>query len=113
MTFDEIMAELHSLESKHNRQGMARFGINPAHALGIAVSDLRQIGRNVRGKDHALAAQLWDTGIHEARILASIVEDPNAVTSEQMERWVVGFDSVGCVRPVLRQPLLEDAICLG
>jgi 3-methyladenine DNA glycosylase AlkD len=93
MTLDEILAEMRGLGSARNREGMARFGINPARALGVSVNDLRRIGRKVRGKDHALAGQLWDTEIHEARILASIVDDPRAVTEEQMERWVAEFDS--------------------
>jgi 3-methyladenine DNA glycosylase AlkD len=93
MTFDEIMAELRSLESDHNRDGQARFGINTSHALGVSVVNIRRIGRQAGKKKHDLAAQLWATGIHEARILASIVEDPAAVTEQQMEEWVREFDS--------------------
>jgi 3-methyladenine DNA glycosylase AlkD len=36
---------------------------------------------------------LWESGVHEARILASIVDDPSQVTEAQMERWVREFDS--------------------
>jgi 3-methyladenine DNA glycosylase AlkD len=93
MQFEEIMEELRSRESERNRQGMARFGINADRALGISVNDLRRIGRKVKGKDHGLALRLWDTKIHEARILASIIDDPAAVTQEQMGRWVSEFDS--------------------
>jgi 3-methyladenine DNA glycosylase AlkD len=93
MTLEEILAELHSLGNERNREGMARFGINPGRALGVSVNDLRRIGRKVRPRDHTLAAQLWDTGIQEARILASIVDDPKAVTEAQMESWVAAFDS--------------------
>ncbi|NIN65609.1 MAG: DNA alkylation repair protein, partial [Anaerolineae bacterium] len=39
------------------------------------------------------AEGLWSSGIHEARILASMVDDPAQVTEEQMERWAGGFDS--------------------
>jgi 3-methyladenine DNA glycosylase AlkD len=92
MTVGEIVAELRGMESEHNREGMARFGIATEHALGISVADLRRLARRV-GKDHALAGQLWDTGLHEARILASIVDVPAEVTEEQLERWVRDFDS--------------------
>ncbi|HET9494157.1 MAG TPA: DNA alkylation repair protein [Chloroflexia bacterium] len=92
MTVDEIVAELRGMESEHNREGMARFGIATEHTLGISVADLRKLARRA-GKDHALARQLWDTGLHEARILASIVDVPAEVTEEQMERWVRDFDS--------------------
>jgi 3-methyladenine DNA glycosylase AlkD len=92
MTCEEIVAELRGMESEHNREGMARFGIATEHALGISVANLRKLARRA-GKDHALAKQLWSTGLHEARILASIVDVPAEVTEEQMERWVRDFDS--------------------
>ena len=93
MTFDEVMSELRLLESAENRAGMARFGINTDHALGVSVTNLRAIAKRIKRKDHLLATRLWDTGIHEARILASIVEEPAAVTEEQMEAWVRDFAS--------------------
>lgn len=93
MTFYEIMAELNSLESAHNREGQARYGINTGNALGISLVNIRRIGQKAGKRKHELAAQLWATGVHEARILASIVEDPAAVTEAQMESWVSDFDS--------------------
>jgi 3-methyladenine DNA glycosylase AlkD len=70
---------------------MARYGINPAQALGVSIPALRQMAR---GRcDHALAEALWQSGIHEARILAGMVDDSSQVSSEQMERWVLDFDS--------------------
>jgi 3-methyladenine DNA glycosylase AlkD len=72
--------------------GMARFGIVTDRALGISVTDLRAFARTL-GHDHRLAAGLWRSGIHEARILASIVDEPDRVTEAQLERWVAAFDS--------------------
>jgi 3-methyladenine DNA glycosylase AlkD len=92
MTADEILGELRAMGSEHNRAGMARFGINVDNALGISVTRLRQMAKDT-GKDHELAAQLWDSGIHEARILASIIDEPAAVTEEQMESWAADFNS--------------------
>ena len=71
---------------------MERFGIDTTNALGVTVTELRKLARGL-GRDHALAAELWASGIHEARILASIVDDPEAVTERQMESWVRDFDS--------------------
>jgi 3-methyladenine DNA glycosylase AlkD len=71
---------------------MARFGINPDRALGVRVPDLRRLSKEI-GTDHRLALALWKTGLHEARILASMVDDPAAVTEAQMESWVGDFDS--------------------
>ncbi len=73
-------------------EGMARFGIDTGTALGVTVTELRTLARGL-GRDHELAADLWASGIHEARILASIVDDPKLVTERQMESWVHEFDS--------------------
>lgn len=53
---------------------------------------LRKLAREL-GTDHALAQRLWASGNHEARILASFIDDPRLVTPAQMDRWVAGFDS--------------------
>jgi 3-methyladenine DNA glycosylase AlkD len=86
------MAELRSLRSDHNRAGMARYGINVENAFGVSVHDLRKIAKRI-GTDHGLALALWDTGNHEARLLACFVDDPAAVTGRQMEVWAGDFDS--------------------
>ena len=71
---------------------MARVGITVDRALGVAIPDLRRIARAHRG-DHELALGLWATGIHEARILASMVDDPARVTRAQMDAWAADLDS--------------------
>ena len=71
---------------------MARFGINPSGTLGISIVDLRKLAQDL-GADHLLAQELWVSGIHEARILASFIDDPRLVTPAQMNRWVAAFDS--------------------
>jgi len=92
MRSSDILEELRSLADPAGREGMARFGINAERALGIRVPKLRAIGRSV-GKDHDLAAELWASGIHEARLLACFVDDPTLVTEAQMEAWAAEFDS--------------------
>ena len=71
---------------------MARFGINVDRALGVSVTELRRVARRF-GRDHGLARGLWASGVHEARILAALVDDPTKVTEAQAERWVRSFDS--------------------
>ncbi len=72
--------------------GMARYGIAIDTALGVTVTELRGLARRI-GRDHDLAAELWDTGIHEARMLATMIDDPVLVTEAQMEAWVRDVDS--------------------
>ena len=91
-SIEEILARLHSLANPANVAGMARYGINTHNTLGISIYTLRPLAKEI-GRDHQLALALWDTGIHEARILASYIDDPRQVTEEQLEHWVADFDS--------------------
>ncbi|MDD5424764.1 MAG: DNA alkylation repair protein, partial [Candidatus Omnitrophica bacterium] len=88
----DILEKLKSLSNPGNVKGMARFGINPRNALGVPIPVLRKIAKET-GKDHAVAQILWSSGIHEARILAGMVDDPSVVTTKQMDLWAGGFDS--------------------
>ncbi|MCC6734522.1 MAG: DNA alkylation repair protein [Bauldia sp.] len=87
-----VVAELRSMGSEAGRAGMARFGINANRAFGVSMAMMRPLERRYR-RNHALALDLWATGIHEARILATTIEDPKAVTIAQMDAWVAEFDS--------------------
>ena len=92
MKYDEILEKLKSLSDPEAVAGMARFGINPENTYGISIPNLRNIAKQI-GKNHILAEQLWLSGIHEARILACMIDDPTMLTEEQMECWVKDFDS--------------------
>ncbi len=92
MQYEDIIQRLKSLSDPEAVKGMARFGINPENTYGVSIPKLRRIAKEA-GKDHALAGKLWASGIHEAKILASMIDEPKAVTEEQMEVWVRDFDS--------------------
>jgi 3-methyladenine DNA glycosylase AlkD len=92
MELDQILEQLKTLSNPEAVEGMARFGINPTNTFGVSIPDLRSMAKKI-GKNHQLAQQLWDSGFHEARILASMVDNPKEVTVTQMERWVKDFDS--------------------
>jgi 3-methyladenine DNA glycosylase AlkD len=92
MTCPEIVEFLRRKANPNNVLGMARYGINPAGTLGISMPVLRSLARQL-GKDHQLALELWQTRIHEARILACLIDRPAEVTRTQMNRWASNFDS--------------------
>jgi 3-methyladenine DNA glycosylase AlkD len=92
MKCEEVLERLSALANPENVAGMARYGINPQNTLGISVPTLRKLAKEI-GRDHALAQELWASGVHEARSLAALIDDPRQVTEEQMERWVADFDS--------------------
>ena len=97
MVYKEIILKLRSLRSPKNVIGMARFGIKPkTKVYGVPIPELRKIGKDLKGnpgKNHALALKLWDSKIHEARILAGYIAEVDKITESQMEKWVKGFDS--------------------
>ncbi|MGA2149365.1 MAG: DNA alkylation repair protein [Bryobacteraceae bacterium] len=88
----QVVAELQSHANPANVAGMARYGISAEGTLGVSVQLLRSMAKRL-GRDHRLALGLWATGIHEARVLAPLVDDPALVTDRQMERWVRDLDS--------------------
>lgn len=92
MQLAEVIAKLKRLSNPAAVAGMAKFGINSKNTYGIAIPKLRAMAKEI-GRDRTLARQLWDSGIHEARILASLIDDPALVAEAQMERWARDFDS--------------------
>lgn len=89
---DEILDRLRSLGDPRNVEGMARYGIRTKKAFGVSAPQLRQLAKELR-KDHDLADLLWRTGVHDARILAALIDDPTLVTPRQMDRWAKDFDT--------------------
>jgi len=89
---NEVLEMLRSAANVENLAGMARYGINPEKRLGVKVPQMRQIAKTV-GRDHQLALDLWETGIPEAMVVASIVDEPELVTKSQMDKWVADFNS--------------------
>lgn len=88
----EVLRTLKRMGNPRNVEGMARFGINPRNTLGISVAALKKLARGL-GRDHALARQLWDSGIHEARHLASLIDEPARLTEAEAGRRAKDFDS--------------------
>ncbi|MGB7286707.1 MAG: DNA alkylation repair protein [Salaquimonas sp.] len=91
-TLNQLLDELRAQSVPENRLGMARFGIDTSNALGISMPNIRAIGATTK-KSHALAVELWASQIHEARILASLVDIVEDVTPQQMDHWVGDFNS--------------------
>ena len=87
-----VLEQRKSRGDPENINGMIRFGMATDQRLGVPVPDMRKIARGV-GKDHALAVELWKTGGQEARIVAALIDVPEEVTKDQMEAWVLDFNS--------------------
>jgi 3-methyladenine DNA glycosylase AlkD len=92
MDYDTVLEKLKALANPEAVAGMAKFKVGGQHTLGISIPQVRNLAR-VIGQNHALAGQLWASGIHEARILASMIDPPQSLTEAQLEAWVKDFDS--------------------
>lgn len=89
---ESVIASLKKLATQRTRDGMARFAIPSDKAFGVAVGDIRKLAKSM-GRNHELAAALWDTGWYEARMLACFLDSPVDVTPAQMDFWAKDFDS--------------------
>jgi 3-methyladenine DNA glycosylase AlkD len=89
----QAIAALEELAEARIRDGLGRYGIVTAdRVLGVAMANVQKVARAYR-KDHALAEALWGSGIYEARLMATYVDDPALVTPAQMDRWAREFDN--------------------
>jgi 3-methyladenine DNA glycosylase AlkD len=87
-----VLRELKSLADPRVRAKMEYFGVRVPNAHGISAPVLHTLAKRI-GKNHALALALWATGIHEARILATLIGESEKVTAPEMDRWARDFDS--------------------
>lgn len=92
MTKLEVISELKKYSKPENIEGMKRFGIMGSKILGVNIPVLRKMAKDL-GTDQKLALSLWGTGIHEARILASMIADKQKFNSRLMDKWMKDFDS--------------------
>lgn len=92
MTVQEILDILQSKQNDANLKGMAKYGINVSDAYGIKVVEIREMAKEI-GTDHQLARQLWNSGRHEARILATIIADPALADSDMLDEWAEDLNS--------------------
>lgn len=88
----DIIEKLTVLSSETELQKMNRIGINTQTAFGINLTKLREIAKPYKN-NHALALELWECGVHEAKIMATMIDNPKLVTKEQISSWSNDFYS--------------------
>lgn len=94
---DAVLASLKRVAEKRVLHDMSsRYNIQTTKAFGVSMSNIQKVAKPL-GRNHELAAALWETGWYEARMLTSFVDEPERVTSEQMDRWARDFDNWGIV----------------
>jgi 3-methyladenine DNA glycosylase AlkD len=92
MDYEEVILRLKAKSRIDTLPKMARFGINIKNSYGVKVRDLRALAKET-GTDITVAQQLWLSGIHDARLLATLITNPKDLTEEIAEKWVTEVDS--------------------
>jgi Predicted DNA alkylation repair enzyme len=76
MNVEQVLDLLKSRARPDQLEGMARFAIRTEQRLGLSIPDLRKLAKEI-SHDHQLALELWQSGIPDARVLASMLDVPN------------------------------------
>ncbi len=88
----QILSRLKELGRPAALPGMAHYGIDTENAFGVAVPELRRMAKEI-GQDHPLALALWRSGVHEARLLASMIAVPADTDRALADSWAADFRS--------------------
>jgi 3-methyladenine DNA glycosylase AlkD len=91
MNLAETMKALEAAGSEQTRKTLRRHGVTGPQ-FGVSYAVLKTLAKKIK-TDHELAVQLWETGNHDARILALMIADPKAATAKQIDAWVKDLDS--------------------
>ena len=109
-----VLASLERLGSRRYRDSLPRYGIHVVKVFGVAVAKMQALAKRL-GRNHDLAVALWETGWYEARMMAAFLDQPERVTSAQMDRWSKDFDNWGicdtlCFHLFDRTPYAYDKV---
>jgi len=91
MTLKQTMKELESAGTEQNRKVYKRHGVK-GEMFGVSYANLRRLAKSLK-KNQKLATELWKTGNHDARVLATMIADPNAVDVKTLKSWVRNLDN--------------------
>ncbi len=92
MDLDDVLKRLKEMSNPKWAEKSRYFGVESKNIYGISNPKIRELAKEI-GTDHSLALELWESGIHEAMTLATLIDDHQLVTEQQMEKWVKGIDS--------------------
>src|SRR6188508_2181162 len=92
ITVKEVVEAILELANEEGKQTREYFGIKDIDHYGLTSPQMKSIAKEI-GKNHSLALELWETGIHEAKHIAVLIADPKQVTKKMMERWLKDFNS--------------------
>ena len=93
MNYAQVMKELKALGTAQNRKVYARHG-GGENMFGVSFANLGKLKKQLK-VNHELAEQLWASGNQDARVLATMIADPNVLTDKQAEAWLKDLSNYG------------------
>lgn len=91
MSATAVLRELERLGTEQTRKTYRRHGVK-GEQYGVLYAPLGKIAKRLK-TDHALARELWASGNHDARILATMIADPEAMTGAELDKWIRDVDN--------------------
>jgi len=91
MTLAQALAALEQAGTAQNRKIYGRHGVGPAQ-FGVSFAELKKLAKSIR-QDHALAVDLWASGNHDARVLATMVADAGSISTRELDAWTKDLDN--------------------
>lgn len=85
MTYEEIISKLQAMTSEKHKANVAKMGIPQNNNIGVSTADIRKLAKSIH-KSNELALELWDTGYHEAKLLATLIFHRKSFPLEQAEK---------------------------
>jgi len=90
--FQQILKLIKSRKNGDVSHSMKEHGIQYKLNWGVSIVDLREIARSFT-PNHLLALKLWNKQWRETMILATLLDEPDEVTEEQMDFWTKSFEN--------------------
>lgn len=91
MDYLELMSELKALGTEQNCKIYKKHGVK-AELYGVSFANLEKLKKQIK-TNHQLALKLWESGNHDARILATMIADPKITTDEMLDNWLLNVDN--------------------
>ena len=110
------------LKENRNERGIANWkkgghGDGKLKSFGIGLTVLRKLAKQV-GRNHALALELWETDVYDAKVLGLLIDDPKQLTREQAEEQVEGLEGgmlahvfSSCDATLAKAPIAFELAC--
>ena len=86
MNKNQVMKQLKAMGTAQNRMVYGRHLVTD-NMFGVSYANLGKLTRQIK-VDQELAEQLWATGNHDARVLATMIADPKQITARTLDAWV-------------------------